>query len=111
MVQPLPAFQKRWMPVATMVSPAIAIRSVSAGPFTCVAEHRLERESAGRGVLSQDAIAERDRFDLSGPPDRLDQGAGGEAGMVRGNDVRKRHEIGERGLVRVCVTVIETSPS
>ena len=37
MVQPRPAVQKRWIPVATMVSRSILIRNVAAGPFACVA--------------------------------------------------------------------------
>ena len=81
MVQPLPAFQKRWMPVATMVSPSIVIRNVSAGPFECVASTGWN-ESAPVDV-SCDRTRSPTAIDsiFRGPPMRLNQGAGGEAGM------------------------------
>ena len=82
MIHPLPAFQKRWMPVATIVSPSIAIRSVAAGRLRWTAT--TGRKPSWPVVVSCDRTRSPTWIDSIGARavDGVDRGAGREARRV-----------------------------
>ena len=86
----MPAFQNRWMPVATIASsPSVTERW--RGLVVIDGQDRHEAQTAGRRVLSEDLVADPDRFDCPGSVEGPDGGAGPEAGvMYRGDGLSMR---------------------